>query len=61
MHLSNFRNGGKLTFRGGNLTWGNFTQKMGDHPLENIREYVKLDKNKYHWQDFHNNYSKFKW
>ena len=30
-HVSNFRNGGKLTFRGGKLTWGNFIQKMGDH------------------------------
>ena len=30
MHVSNFRNGGKLTFRGGNLTWGDFIQKMGE-------------------------------
>ena len=30
-HVSNFRNGGKLTFRGGSLTWGNFNQKMGEN------------------------------
>ena len=32
----NFRNGGKFTFRWGNLTWGNFIQKLGkmaDHPF----------------------------
>ena len=29
MNVSNFRNGGKLKFRGGNSTWGNFIQKRG--------------------------------
>ena len=28
--------GGKWTFRGGNLTWGNSELKMGDHHLQKL-------------------------
>ena len=38
-----YADGGKWTFRGENLTWGNCELKMGDHPSINMENNLYVD------------------